>query len=123
MFINGFGAAALVAALIICVSAFHRRKSTAWEWFRSALICFALSALMHVQSLQASIASKSNGEAMTTTYEKYVDSVGFFAASLGFGIGGVLATASSGVLLLSIVLDRKTRQSIEDRTHAPQEMD
>ena len=83
-FIVGFGAAIIVVALIISVSSLHRRNSTAWEWFRSALICFALSALMQFYSQQASIASKANGESMTTTYEKYFDSVGFLAASLGF---------------------------------------
>lgn len=122
-FTVGFGAASLVAVLIIFFSSLHQRRSTAWGWFRSALICFSFSALMGLLSVQASIASKANGESMSTTYEKYCDSVGFLAGSLGFGVGGALAAAVSGALLLSLLVKVKSTHSSQAGPRLPEQMD
>lgn len=78
---------------------------------------------MRLLSQQASLASKANGESMTTTFEHYFASVSHIAASAGFGLTGVIAGGVVVALLLGRLLNRKSRPSIQPPSPLPEHRD
>jgi hypothetical protein len=97
----------------------RERQYTARFFGRRALICFLLSGLMRLLSLVEFYISKANGESMMTTMEKYLDSVAFLAASIGFAVTG----AGAVVVMLTMLLSRKLRKSTEVHSNFPEDLE
>ncbi|MEB3320544.1 MAG: hypothetical protein VKI63_06360 [Cyanobium sp.] len=119
----GFAGSIAAGLLIIVVFALCLKRSTPWSWCCSSVLCVLLSAQMRLDSQQASLASKANGESMSTTYEQYFASMSHMAASTGFGLTGFVAGAVAIALLLRWLLNRKPRQSIVPPSPLPQHRD
>lgn len=119
----GFVGSAAAGLLIIVVSALYLKRTTPWSWGCSSILCLLLAAQMRVLSHQAALASKANGESMTTTYEQYFASVSHMAASTGFGLTGVIAAGVAVAMLLRLLLNRKPSPSIQPPTPLPEHRD
>lgn len=116
----GFSGAIAAGFLIIVVSALYLKRSTPWSWCCSSVLCLLLSAQMRLLSQQAALASKANGESMTTTFDQYFASVSHISASAGFGLTGVIAGGVAVALLLGRLLNRKSRPSIQPPPSLPE---